>query len=54
MKEKPDKFYLKSGEGNGVVSPEDIYLLTTSALQLVFFLLSFSLILFKVKMNLSR
>ena len=54
MKEKAHKLDLKSGEGDGEVSPEDIYLLYTSVLQLLFFLLSFSLILYKVKMNLSR
>ena len=54
MKEKAHKLDLKSGEGDGEVSPEDIYLLSTSVLQLLFFLLFFSLILYKVKMNLSR
>ncbi len=42
---------LKVGEGS--VSPGDIYLLTTTALQLGFIIAVFSLILYKVKMNIS-
>ena len=54
MKEKSLKINLKSGEGDGYVSPEDVYLLTVSTLQLGFFIIFFSLILYKVKMSLSR
>jgi hypothetical protein len=53
MNRKSHKIDLNSGEGDGYVSPEDIYLLTVAALQVVFFMLMFSLILYKVKMNLS-
>jgi hypothetical protein len=53
MNRKSHNIHLNSGEGDGYVSPEDIYLLTVAALQVVFFVLMFSLILYKVKMNLS-
>jgi len=39
--------------GDGSVSPGDIYLLTTAALQLGFITAVFSLILYKVKMRIS-
>lgn len=39
--------------GDGSVSPGDIYLLTTTALQLGFIIAVFSLILYKVKMIIS-
>lgn len=39
--------------GEGYVSPGDIYLLTTTSLQLGFIIVVFSLILYKVKMNIS-
>ena len=45
---------LNAGSGLGYVSPDDIYLLTVSSLQLAFFILILSLILYKVKMNLSK
>ena len=54
MKEKSNKLDLKGGGGDGIVLPSDIYLLCETTLQLVFFLLFFSLILYKVKKELSR